>query len=583
MVHEPDLVLFSIFWNFTVADDMGLGKTIQVISTLAAFFGKTGTELDREILKFREKQVAFFRSNLNERKERGFYDGKIITPEIENREIEKFRTKKLKLSRLIPVLVIVPAVVVDNWEYEFTLWGHFSVARYREQSNRDEALDAIKYGSAEVLLCPHSLFSSKDHFKYINATSWRLVVIDEFHVMKSDDSDIFKNMTELKADHKCAVIGLTGTPLQNRHSELFNLLEIIRPGHFGTWKNFQRKFARPILLSRTRNATPESLQHGERVKEELDRELKPIYMRRIKTEVLKDMPEKFELLVRCELSDLQKRVYEGLLNQPDYIVLRGANSPCDCGVNVNFFAEYRRLQTNEEKIEYQRKNDFRTRSKCCFKMPLKCRNGPVDENAVLWKHQHKHLDGDGCKYCPSCIFLPALTKLYQLSSHVTLLQVDRNDKNIKGHEREKAEDFARVAFPPEVRDKLPGGDIYRQDSCWDDHFAMSGKIKELHNLLSTIAKKKGRVLLFSYSTRTLDVIENYLKGEEAVYKFLRIDGQTPAKDRQGLVDTFQTDSSYFLMLLSTRAAGVGLNLTAANYVISKYILHHVFENSHENL
>ena len=468
---------------------------------------------------------------------------------------------------MTPVLLVVPAVVVDNWDYEFTLWGHFSVARYREQQHRDAALDWVKYGAAEVLLCPHSLFGSKDHFKWINQIQWKIVVVDEYHTFKSERSELFKNLKKLKQTSQCKIIGLTGTPMQNRHEELFNLIDAISPGYLGVRKEFNKQVSKPIMLGRAANAPATDTERGEKKQKELVDKLRPMYLQRLKTVVLKDeMPEKFEKVVFCELSELQKEVYARLLDSPDYILLRGANAPCDCGINKNYFADYKRLKTTEEKIDYVRKHSFVKRSTCCYKTPVPYRGGKILKDAVLWKCQHP--DGcvcdekDGVTKCPTCIFLPALMKLYQLSSHVSLLQVDKKEKS---ESRTKQEAFAKVAFKKVIK-KLPGGDIYRNNSCWDDHFAMSGKMQELHKLLTYIASKKGRVLLFSYSTQTLDVIENYLKGNES-YKFLRIDGQTPAKDRQGLVNDFQTDSSYFVMLLSTRAAGVGLNLTAANNVI----------------
>lgn len=151
---------------------------------------------------------------------------------------------------------------------------------------------------------------------------------------------------------------------------------------------------------------------------------------------------------------------------------------------------------------------------------------------------------------------------------MTLLQFDRDDKSVPKFEREKREAFSKIAFPKEVIRKLPNGSADRCDnmiSSREDHFAMSGKMAKLHVLLQKIDREKGRVLLFSYSTRTLDVIQKYMEMEG--FRFLRIDGSTPAKDRQGYVDQFQNSADLFCFLLSTRAAGVGLNLTAANNVI----------------
>ena len=99
----------------------------------------------------------------------------------------------------------------------------------------------------------------------------------------------------------------------------------------------------------------------------------------------------------------------------------------------------------------------------------------------------------------------------------------------------------------------------------DDHIALSGKMKELDYCLKTYQRQGDRVLVFSYSTRSLDVIEHYVKGKG--WSFLRLDGSTPTKKRQTLIDQFQRDPSIFLFLISTRAGGIGLNLTAANRVI----------------
>ena len=262
-------------------------------------------------------------------------------------------------------------------------------------------------------------------------------------------------------------------------------------------------------------------------------------------------------------------MYAHILNLPDYLLLRGANTPCDCGINKNYFAEYTRLCSKAERIDYQRKHQFERRSRCCYRTPC-----IGEERAVLWHHQHyvENDDGDGgeyegCEKCPTCLLLPALNMLYKLSSSIALLQFDENDKSGDKKGREKQEAFARIAFPPDVLRKLPGGSHARCNSALrnSDFFAISGKMKKLHQLLLKIHKDKERVLLFSYSTKTLDIIQSYMEFQN--HTFRRIDGSTPAKNRQLLVNEFQNSDNIFCFLLSTRAAGVGLNLTAANQVI----------------
>ena len=255
-----------------------------------------------------------------------------------------------------------------------------------------------------------------------------------------------------------------------------------------------------------------------------------------------------ERVILCPLSSLQKDIYEYILELPDYLLLRGANAPCDCGVNQNYFHEYRNLVSEAERIEYQRKHEFKKRWECCYRVPKE------GDKAVLYEFQHRNKTTE-CENCPFCILLPALTKLYQLSASVLLIQFNHADRSVEKDEKEKREAFAKLAFPEQVLKKLPGGTHCRCDAVMrtSDHFAMSGKMVKLDELLKKIKGEGGRVLLFSSSTQVLDIIQHYLSLES--YIFRRIDGSTPSKDRQGLVNVFQKSDDIFCFLLSTRAAG----------------------------
>ena len=194
---------------------------------------------------------------------------------------------------------------------------------------------------------------------------------------------------------------------------------------------------------------------------------------------------------------------------------------------MNYFERYRRLRSTAEKTRFRRTEDCETRAEHCYKTPK-----PEDMGrAVLWRYMHTN--GEECENCPRCMVLPGLTILNQLSSSLTLLQFDRADKSKEQNDREKREAFARIAFPQAVFEKLPGG-TDRSDGSFqslEQFFMVSGKLKRLHTLLKAIDKEGGRVLLFSGSTQTLDLIQNYLKF--VAYTFLRIDGSTPAAKRQG--------------------------------------------------
>jgi SWI/SNF-related matrix-associated actin-dependent regulator of chromatin subfamily A containing DEAD/H box 1 len=104
------------------------------------------------------------------------------------------------------------------------------------------------------------------------------------------------------------------------------------------------------------------------------------------------------------------------------------------------------------------------------------------------------------------------------------------------------------------------------DSALPDKMLLdSGKFLELDTCLPRLRREGHRVLLFSQFTQMMDILEDYLtiKG----YRYFRLDGQTPVSERQTMVDSFNTDDQIFLFMLSTRAGGLGINLTAADTVI----------------
>jgi len=93
----------------------------------------------------------------------------------------------------------------------------------------------------------------------------------------------------------------------------------------------------------------------------------------------------------------------------------------------------------------------------------------------------------------------------------------------------------------------------------------SGKFALLDDMLPNMRDNDDRVLIFTQFTMVLDIMEQYLRIRG--HKYLRLDGSTPVQERQSLIDTFNNDDSYFIFILSTRAGGLGINLTSANTVI----------------
>lgn len=231
------------------------------------------------------------------------------------------------------------------------------------------------------------------------------------------------------------------------------------------------------------------------------------------------------------------------------------------------------LLCSAKRTFYRKNKDTVVKRKdCCYKYPFIPGTETIDPRAVLWLASDKHCkddptEGGSCKMCPTCILFPALQKLYNVCSHASMIQVRRSNKDDENDKMREKKDiaFAKVAFTPEILDQMPGKSYFRETSIMDDHQQLSGKMKVLDRCLVQYAKQRDRVLLFSYSTATLDFIEQFIK--ERGYTHLRLDGSTPTKQRQPLIDKFQRQKSVFLFLISTKAGGLGLNLTSANRVI----------------
>jgi SNF2 family DNA or RNA helicase len=553
---------------------MGLGKTVQVIAMLAALLEKKGSGLDKVELVRRRKAIQKRLDENLKLQQEAMRQGTVAKTYVP--------TEGIDLPAWAPILIAVPPSVMENWMNELNTWGHFGAVKFAGPS-RDLALERIREGLDEIMVCGSSLFKgSEDDLRQVKSIPWKLLIVDEYHQYKNFKTKSYEGLKGLKETCGAQLVGLTGTLMQNNHEELWSLVDLIHPGFLGTLEDFKADTSVPIKLGRTKTADEDTIETSNQIREWLSESLKIFYLQRLKSIELKnELPEKDERVLFCELSPLQKRLYKHLLSLPDFQLLLYANAPCECGVNQAIFQNFKLMRTEAEKIAFQRdhRGEIIPRKSCCYERPLNPNRFEAgeefyDPRAVLWRWQHEALvNGDAdeeCDTCPFCCSFPVLDKLYKLSSHVSLLQVQKNPDTLQEgtkawREARKALDFAKVAFPFDCLDELPGGSYFREDGIMNNHANLSGKMKVLAELLHEFDKRDDRILLFSFSTQTLDLIQNFVMAQG--YSYLRLDGTTPTKARQGLVDRFQRDKSIFLFLISTKAGGLGLNLTEANIVI----------------
>lgn len=214
-----------------------------------------------------------------------------------------------------PFLVSVPLSTIINWEREFELWApdfycityvgdkdSRAVIRENELSFEEGAVrgsrpskirsNTIKFN---VLLTSYELISIDA--ACLGSIDWAVLVVDEAHRLKSNQSKFFRLLAGYNISYKLL---LTGTPLQNNLEELFHLLNFLSKDKFNDLSAFQNEFA--------------DISKEDQVKK-LHEMLGPHMLRRLKADVLKNMPSKSEFIVRVELSPMQKKYYKYILTR----------------------------------------------------------------------------------------------------------------------------------------------------------------------------------------------------------------------------------------------------------------------------
>lgn len=235
-------------WNLgaCLADDMGLGKTVQLIAFLLTL-----------------KQ-------------------------------EKLLTK--------PILIICPTSVLNNWEREIAKFAPSLNVIIHHGDNRSKDKTFVKEAKKQDVIITSYALIYRD-FDSLNPVEWQGVVLDEAQNIKNPQAKQTQAVQQLKSDFR---IALTGTPVENRLSELWSILEFLNPGYLGTKQFFQRRFTIPIEKYGD--------QHSLKTLRAL---VQPFILRRLKTDknIIQDLPEKQEMNVYCGLSSEQAQLYRDLVNE----------------------------------------------------------------------------------------------------------------------------------------------------------------------------------------------------------------------------------------------------------------------------
>ncbi|MEZ4308750.1 MAG: SNF2-related protein [Polyangiaceae bacterium] len=361
-----------------LADDMGLGKTVQTIALLLAV---------------------------------------------------KQEEKKIK------ALIVAPTSVVTNWEREIARFAPSLKVSLWHGTGRREQADEIR--EAEVIITSYALLRRDEDF--LIDLDLNYAILDEAQHIKNPMSATAASAKRLLAKRRLA---LTGTPIENRLSEIWSIFDFVSPGLLGPLDRFEQRFSRPIEAGDYKAA------------QRLRNTIHPFILRRTKQEVAQDLPEKIEMDQICDLTGEQRQVYMQIARE----------------VRAQVMGEVERVGLAKSQIQ----------------------------------------------------ILAGLTRLRQAACDPRLLGLPK--------------------------------DFTDEDS---------GKLVALRELVSEAVEGGHKILVFSQFVMMLKLIEKALREDEVPYEYL--DGST--KDRAERVDRFQKDPSVPVFLISLKAGGTGLNLTAADTVV----------------
>ena len=335
----------------------------------------------------------------------------------------------------LQAMVVCPTTLIYNWENEIkkftpklTYYIHHGAARSRDKE---------KFASHDVIITTYGTLRSD--IKLLVTIPLDYLLLDESQAIKNPLSKVTRAASLLNAKHRLC---MSGTPLQNNTFDIFAQMNFLNPGMLGSMEFFRQEFAIPI----------DKFGEADR-KDHLKKILYPFILRRTKEQVAKDLPDKTETILYCEMEDEQRSIYEA----------------------------YR--------------NDYRNQIL-----------GTIEMQGI-----HKS----------QLTILQGLMKLRQICDSPAIL--NETDK-------------------------------------YENH---SIKLDELsREIVENIGNHKA--LVFSQFLGMLALIREKLDRLGVKYEYF--DGSTAAPDREKAIQSFQNDESVRVFLISLKAGGVGLNLTAADYV-----------------
>ncbi|KAI9179324.1 TATA-binding protein-associated factor mot1 [Blastocladiella emersonii ATCC 22665] len=403
-------------------------------------------------------------------------------------------------------LVVCPSTLTGHWVHEIHRYSpNLSAMCYTGSvAERRKLAAQVAAGLAPRTVVVTSYEVLRNDVDVFRGVAWEYCVLDEGHVIRNAKTKATRACKAVRARHRLV---LTGTPIQNNVLELWSLFDFLMPGFLGTEAQFSERFSRPILASRDAKKSSAEQERGVRALRDLHRQVLPFTLRRLKEDVLDDLPPKIIQDYYCDLSPLQASMYRD--------VVEGSSSAASTGSGA---------ATDGDADGSKKKHVFQV-----LQTMRKIANHPV-----------LHLRGAGAGAVAAGGSGPAM-------SQATRALMPADPRAL--HDLEQAPKLAAL------RQLLNDCGIGVRAPA--DATAAEGGAAPGH-----------RVLVFAQMKLMLDLIERDLFAAHMPgVSYLRLDGSTDQRHRHSLVQQFNDDPSIDVLLLTTQAGGLGLNLTGADTVI----------------
>ncbi|KAI0480485.1 SNF2 family domain-containing protein [Xylariaceae sp. FL0804] len=218
---------------------------------------------------------------------------------------EQFKETGAPDVRRLPSLIVCPPTLSGHWQQEIKTFAPFLSVTAFVGPPAERRARAAQFPDTDIVVTSYEV--CRNDTDILARQNWNYTVLDEGHLIKNPKAKISLAVKRLASNHRLI---LTGTPIQNNVLELWSLFDFLMPGFLGAEKVFLDRFAKPIAASRYSKASSKEQEAGALAIEALHKQVLPFLLRRLKEEVLDDLPPKILQNYYCDLSDLQRKLFD---------------------------------------------------------------------------------------------------------------------------------------------------------------------------------------------------------------------------------------------------------------------------------